>query len=75
MEHDHEIGSDLCRLRRTLHSVLTHLPRVKQDESRASIRMRVLALRQRFRATPSTAAATPRRGVRPAAGVPCRWSR
>ncbi|AYQ37785.1 hypothetical protein CVS37_06450 [Burkholderia lata] len=51
------------------------LPRVKQDESRASIRMRVLALRQRFRATPSTAAATPRRGVRPAAGVPCRWSR
>ncbi|QIN65345.1 hypothetical protein SBC1_53900 (plasmid) [Caballeronia sp. SBC1] len=26
------------------------LPRVKQDESRASIRMRVLALRQRWRA-------------------------
>ncbi|AYQ41838.1 hypothetical protein CVS37_28435 [Burkholderia lata] len=68
-----ECTASRCRTR-TIGST-AWLPRVKQDESRASIRMRVLALRQRFRATPSTAAATPRRGVRPAAGVPCRWSR
>jgi hypothetical protein len=28
----------------------TYVPRVKQDESSASIRMRVMALRQRWRA-------------------------